>query len=165
MSEQKQMVFKQSWDEFRTTGLLWWINTSLHLFGWAIVVQVEEDGTISDVYPARVKFRGFDNQDTEQGYITLTDYLKKNIAELAVEVAEEPSPGIVLPDEAGPDPRWEVVSDEDGVMHHVRWSKPNSRGEYFMCAHYPQLHFAESQARRWNDEGKSPYEFREYRAN
>ena len=98
MAEQKQMVFKKSWEEFRATGLLWWINTTLHLFGWSIVVELE-DGTdkIVNVYPARVKFRGFDAQSTEQGYITLTDYLKKNIAELSVEVAEDPSEGIVLP--------------------------------------------------------------------
>lgn len=109
MPEQKQMVFKKSWEEFRATGLLWWINTTLHLFGWAIVVEVELDqdrkptDKISQVYPARVKFRGFDAPSTEQGYITLTDYLKQNIAELSAEVAEDPSPGIVLPVEATPD--------------------------------------------------------------
>lgn len=68
----------------------------------------------------------------------------------------------ILPLGAESIPCWEVVSDEDLVMHHVRWSMPNVRGEYFMCAHYPQLHFAESQAKRWNEEGKSPYEFREF---
>jgi len=98
MAEPKQMVDKKSWEEFRASGLLWWINTSLHLFGWAIVVELEAD-RIVDAYPARVKFRGFDAQSTEQGYITLTDYLKKNIAELAIEVAEDPSPGIVLPEQ------------------------------------------------------------------
>lgn len=98
-------MVKKSWQEFRATGLLWWINTTLHLFGWAIVVEVEFDqegkptDEIANCYPARVKFRGFDAQSTEQGYITLTDYLKKNIAELAVEVAEDPSDGIVLPGE------------------------------------------------------------------
>lgn len=57
------------------------------------------------------------------------------------------------------DATWEVVSGSDGVMHHVRWSEPNERGEYFMCAHYPERWRAESQADRWNNEGKSPYEF------
>jgi hypothetical protein len=100
----KQMVFKRSWEEFRASGLLWWINTSLHLFGWAIVAEVEldKDGKPTDaitrVFPARVNFRGFDAPATEQGYITLTDYLKKNIADLAVEVAEDPSEGIVIPE-------------------------------------------------------------------
>lgn len=31
----------------------------LHTFGWAITVEIEDDGTISDAYPARVRFRGF----------------------------------------------------------------------------------------------------------
>ncbi len=54
---------------------------------------------------------------------------------------------------------WEVVSDPDEVMHHVRWSKPNKRGEYFMCAHYPEKWRAQSQADEWNRISKSPYEF------
>lgn len=98
------MVVQKSWEEFRASGLLWWINQTLHLFGWAIVVEVEldQDGKPTDeiakVYPARVKFRGFDAQSTEQGYITLTHYLKKQIEELTTEVDEDPSPGILIPD-------------------------------------------------------------------
>lgn len=92
------MVFQKSWEEFRSTGLLWWINQTLHLFGWAIVVEVEADGqTISKAYPARVKFRGFDRRSTEQGFITLSDYMQKNAAELFAETIEEVSPGIVIP--------------------------------------------------------------------
>jgi hypothetical protein len=59
-------------------------------------------------------------------------------------------------------PKWETVSDEDGVMHHVRWSKPNKRGEYFMCAHYPERWRAESQADEWNRKGRSPWSFRDF---
>ena len=35
------MVDKRTWDEFRTSGFLWWINQILHTFGWAIVIEVE----------------------------------------------------------------------------------------------------------------------------
>lgn len=35
------MVKKKTWQEFRKTGLLWFMNTILHAFGWAIVVEVE----------------------------------------------------------------------------------------------------------------------------
>jgi hypothetical protein len=52
------------------------------LFGWAIVFEVEDTGEITNVYPARVKFRGFDSKATEQGYITPSDYLRKNAPEL-----------------------------------------------------------------------------------
>jgi hypothetical protein len=34
-------IQKATWKEFRRSGLLWWINRSLHLFGWAIAVEVE----------------------------------------------------------------------------------------------------------------------------
>ena len=52
------MVNKKTWKEFRDTGLLWFINTILHAFGWSIVIEYE-NVEITDCYPARVKFRGF----------------------------------------------------------------------------------------------------------
>lgn len=52
------MVNRKSWEEFRNSGFLWWVNMVLHTFGWAICVSME-DGKVKDVYPARVKFRGF----------------------------------------------------------------------------------------------------------
>lgn len=85
----KQLVFKKTWKEFRETGLLWWINTSLHLFGWAIVFEIEEDGEITKVYPARVKFRGFDAESTEESYKVLTKYMADQGQELLLEVNEE----------------------------------------------------------------------------
>ncbi len=87
--DQKQMVFKKDWKEFRDSGLLWWINTMLHMFGWAIVVQMEDDGTISDAYPARVKFRGFGEESITNGYRNVTKFLKENIDELQKEAEEE----------------------------------------------------------------------------
>ena len=57
--EEIQMVTQKSWKEFRDSGMLWWINMILHTFGWAITVEIEDDGSISGAYPARVKFRGF----------------------------------------------------------------------------------------------------------
>lgn len=69
------MIQESSWDEFYKSGLLWWINRSLHLFGWAIVLQVEDDGTISKVYPARCQFRGFDDKTETEGFRKLTNHL------------------------------------------------------------------------------------------
>ena len=41
------MVDRKTWKEFRESGLLWFINTILHMFGWAIVVDVDmEDNNI-----------------------------------------------------------------------------------------------------------------------
>jgi hypothetical protein len=63
--------------------------------------------------------------------------------------------------------RWEVVADDDGEMVRIRWSEPDAAGRYFWCAHYPGTPWGrnaiEGQARRWNEEGKRPWEFREYR--
>lgn len=75
------MVDKKSWDEFRETGLLWLINTILHLFGWAIVVSVD-DNKVVDVYPARVCFRGFNEETNSKGYDKVTHYLNDNISDL-----------------------------------------------------------------------------------
>ncbi|HEY4288269.1 MAG TPA: hypothetical protein VGN00_14290 [Puia sp.] len=81
------MVEKKSWDEFRKAGLLWLINSTLHLFGWAIVVETEE-GVVKNCYPARVKFRGFDGQSNDEGYKSVTDYLAENIDELKKETED-----------------------------------------------------------------------------
>ena len=75
------MVDKKSWEEFRDTGLVLIINQILHIFGWAIVFEVENN-EVKNVYPARVKFRGFDNDSTDESYKKVSEYLKRNIKEL-----------------------------------------------------------------------------------
>ena len=66
---------RKTWKEFQESKLLWWVNRTLHLFGWAIVLCEEEDGTISDCYPARITFRGFPEKLEEEGFVGLTKYL------------------------------------------------------------------------------------------
>lgn len=34
---------KKSWDKFRETGLLCFVNTFLHIFGWCIVIKTEDE--------------------------------------------------------------------------------------------------------------------------
>ena len=82
------MVTRKTWKEFQDSKLLWWINRILHTFGWAIVLQVEEDGEISDVYPARVRFRGFDEKSETEGFVGVTQYLKSVVDELEDEAKE-----------------------------------------------------------------------------
>ena len=76
------------WEEFRESKLLWWVNRSLHLFGWAIVLDQETDGRISNAYPARVKFRGFSEESEENGFAGLTKHLHNNIEDLSKEVKQ-----------------------------------------------------------------------------
>ena len=82
------MVEKKTWKEFQDAKLLWWINRLLHTFGWAIVFDVEADGEITAVYPARVKFRGFDEKSESDGFIGLTEHLRTTVNQLADECHE-----------------------------------------------------------------------------
>lgn len=75
------MVNKKSWSDFRKTGLLLIINQVLHVFGWAIVLEYKDD-KIVNVYPARVKFRGFDESSTSQSYKDVSKYMVENAREL-----------------------------------------------------------------------------------
>ena len=49
----------------------------LHTFGWAICVDIN-NGKITDVYPARVKYRGFNENCNTAGYIKVSKYMKEN---------------------------------------------------------------------------------------
>lgn len=88
------MIDKKTWQEFRDTGLLLIINQFLHIFGWAIVVDYKEydknidSGIVKEVYPARVKFRGFDEKSTEESYIKISKYMNENSEKLLRESQE-----------------------------------------------------------------------------
>lgn len=79
---------KKTWDEFRETGLLWFINTILHLFGWAIVVEIDDEKVVK-AYPTRTSFRGFDESSNTEGYKKITRYLADNINDLMKDVKQE----------------------------------------------------------------------------
>lgn len=81
------MINRKTWEEFRNSGLLWWINQQLHIFGWSIVVVMADD-KILVAYPARVKYRGFDDNNNTQGYIKVSKYMKENADELLKEAEE-----------------------------------------------------------------------------
>ena len=83
------MVDRQTWDAFREAGLLWWINRGLHLFGWAIAVEVDERGKVSEAYPVRTRFRGFDEQSETEGFKKVTTYLANNITSLSTDMLED----------------------------------------------------------------------------
>ena len=59
----------------------------MHIFGWSIVVVMKDD-KILEAYPARVKFRGFDDNNNTQGYIKVSKYMKENAEELLKEAKE-----------------------------------------------------------------------------
>lgn len=84
----QNMVERRSCEEFRSTGLLLFVNSFLHIFGWAIVVELIEGSESSVMYPARVKFRGFDNNSTSEAYVKVSQYIEKNCDELLKEAKE-----------------------------------------------------------------------------
>lgn len=83
------MVDKRTWKEFQESGLLWWVNMILHTFGWAICIEIDSNtNEIIDVYPSRVKFRGFNEKSNTEGYIKVSAFMKANSAELEKESRE-----------------------------------------------------------------------------
>jgi len=81
----KEMVTPISCDDFRNSGMLWWINRLLHTFGLAIVAELDENDKVSKIYPARVKFRGFGRRSDEIGFRKVSQYLEDNSSELKKE--------------------------------------------------------------------------------
>lgn len=79
------MIDRKSWDEFRKTGLFMFANTILHAFGWAIVVEVNDKNEVTEAFPARVKFRGFSDTDTEEMHKKIGNYLSENATDLRKE--------------------------------------------------------------------------------
>ncbi len=87
------MIFRKEWEEFRSTGLLMFVNTFLQIFGWSIVIDFDEDkqtGEIKNykVYPVRTKFRGFSNSSQEKAYIKLSKWMNEN-SEILLKEAKE----------------------------------------------------------------------------
>lgn len=79
-------IGEASWEEFREAGLLWWLNRSLHLFGWCIVCEIEENGQVSRVFPARTCYRGFAAEDEADGFRRLTEHVNAERERLLSEV-------------------------------------------------------------------------------
>lgn len=83
------MVERKSWEEFQNSGFLWWVNTILHTFGWAIVLEVsKEENELIGAYPARVKFRGFAERNNSEGYKKVSKFMKENAEDLFKESKE-----------------------------------------------------------------------------
>lgn len=100
------MVDKKEWSEFRNTGLLLIINQILHIFGWSIVMEIDDDH-IKTVYPARVKFRGFAEDNVSKSYKKINEWMKENAHELVNETQ--------LP-EISECNKYEVMIDEQHIV-------------------------------------------------
>jgi hypothetical protein len=86
------MVTEKTWDEFRASGLLCLLNFFLHIFGWAIVIEGDiVNGDVEKVlrvYPARVKFRGFDEKSQTEAFLKISKFMNENSTDLLKEASE-----------------------------------------------------------------------------
>lgn len=78
---------KITWEEFRDSGALWFVNRILHFMGLSIVIAWD-DTKVVDVYVARTKYRGFDEQTDVIGFINFYEYMEKNMEELKKDVED-----------------------------------------------------------------------------
>lgn len=79
---------KISWSEFRETGLFHFVNSFLHIFGLAIVLCEEDDGTTT-VYPARTEYRGFPQESNDKAYARVTEFMRKEFQAVPVAAPTE----------------------------------------------------------------------------
>lgn len=83
------MIEKISIKEFKDSGALWWINQQLHLFGMAIVVEMDDNNEPTKMYPVRCNFRGFSEEVNTRNYKKLTNYLNDNVEDLLKDCDDE----------------------------------------------------------------------------
>lgn len=84
--EEPKMLEEISWEEFKESGLFWFINTILHVFGLALVLEYDKNDNLQRVYPARCKFRGFSEESNTKNYKKVTEYMKENIDDLLKDI-------------------------------------------------------------------------------
>lgn len=77
---------RQTWESFRESGMLWMANRVLHVFGWAIVVEIDDaTETIIGAHPRRCTWRGFSPESEARGFRSVSRFLRAAGATLADE--------------------------------------------------------------------------------
>jgi hypothetical protein len=74
--------------EFRDSGLLWFVNRTLHLFGVVLVCTLNEDGSVTDLHPIKTSARGFTESNEHAGFRKLTKFLHANTDVLLKDLEE-----------------------------------------------------------------------------
>lgn len=77
----------KTWQEFRDSGMFFFINQILHVLGWVMVVQTDsKTGEITKAFPARTKFRGFDEKSQDEEHTKIANYLADNAPNFPEEI-------------------------------------------------------------------------------
>ncbi len=80
----------EAWTLFRNSGLLWYVNRTLHLIGWSIVLEIEEDdNTVSAAYPLRTTWFGFSDESNERNLKAFRTHMINNSLHLMREPDQE----------------------------------------------------------------------------
>ena len=82
------MYEEKTWLDLRKTGLLMFINSFLHIFGWCIIVELDDDGNFQRAYPARTKWRGFSSDAIDRAYKNVTHAMKEDLDQLIKDIEE-----------------------------------------------------------------------------
>lgn len=71
---------RKSWDDFACSGMIWFVNRMLHIFGWGIVIERDQHYPfpITDVYPARTDALGFSETDDRESREIFINTLKED---------------------------------------------------------------------------------------
>jgi hypothetical protein len=67
---------RRSWEEFRETGLLYFINSFLHIFGWEITAYIDGEGKTVECCPTQTDFREINIDSAKLSYKKLARYMK-----------------------------------------------------------------------------------------
>jgi hypothetical protein len=81
-------IERRTWEEFGGAGLLGFANMVLHAFGWCIVASVDDDGRVTEAYPARTRWRGFSAKTSAEVYERVTEWMAKAGPALRKEIEE-----------------------------------------------------------------------------
>lgn len=87
--EEKKDSSEMTLEEFKDSGLLWFVNQNLHMFGVAIAMNLDRDRNPISLYPVRCSFRGFDEETNDWGYQKVTEFISKNINKMVDDVKEK----------------------------------------------------------------------------
>ena len=77
LKKTRKMLQEISWEEFQATGLLLMVNSFLHIFNLAIVLDRETVAPfrVLRVYPAKCAYRGFSEKLVTEAYKKLAKYM------------------------------------------------------------------------------------------
>jgi hypothetical protein len=80
---------RRTWDEFRSTGLLYLTNKVLHAFGWVIVwAKDDETGAVS-AFPARTSYRTHSPESEASGQQRLQAWVRDGFDAVVQETKDE----------------------------------------------------------------------------